>query len=57
MKKLKYHWKSQPYFSANFFLNQGISSEYVMVDFIAWAYLTYEEIKPRMTKWKHSCPQ
>ena len=30
-----YHWEWQPYFLlANLFLKQGISSEYVTVDFI-----------------------
>ena len=33
--KVLYHWKRQSYvFLANFCLKQGISSEYVMVDFI-----------------------
>ena len=39
------------FFLANLFPTQGISFEYVMVDFI-YIYLTCEEQEPTITKWK-----
>ena len=38
------------FFLANLFLKQGISSEYVMVDFICMGNSGCKERKPRITK-------
>ena len=55
--KVIYHWKRQPYFFlANFFLKQGISSEYVMVDFICMDRLGLQGAKTENYKMKNSCP-
>ena len=40
------------FFLANLFPKQGISSEYVTVDFICMGNSGCKELKPRITKWK-----
>ena len=41
---------------ANLFLKQGISSEYVMVDFICMGILGLQGAKTENNKMKNSCP-
>ena len=38
------------FFIANLSLKQGISPEYVMIDFISMAFQTCEKLEPRITK-------
>ena len=44
------------FFLANLFLKQGISSEYVMVDFIRIGKLGLQGAKTENYKMKNSCP-
>ena len=44
------------FFLANLFLKQGISSEYVMVDFIFMGKLGLQGAKTENNKMKNSCP-
>ena len=44
------------FFLANLFLKQGISSEYVMVDFICIGKLGQQGAKTENNKMKNSCP-
>ena len=44
------------FFLANLFLKQGISSEYVMVDFICMSKLGLQGAKTENYKMKNSCP-
>ena len=44
------------FFLANLFLKQGISSEYVMVDFICMGKLGLQGAKTENYKMKNSCP-
>ena len=44
------------FFLANLFLKRGISSEYVMVDFICMAKLGLQGAKTENYKMKNSCP-
>ena len=44
------------FFLANLFLKQGISSEYVMVDFICMGKLGLQGAKTDNYKMKNSCP-
>ena len=44
------------FFLANLFLKQGISSEYVMVDFICMGKLGLQGAKTENYKMKKSCP-
>ena len=44
------------FFLANLFLKQGISSEYVMVDFIFMGKLGLQGAKTENYKMKNSCP-
>ena len=56
--KVIYQWKRQSYlFLANLFLKQGISSEYVIVDFIRMGLLDLWGAPTENYKMKNSCPQ
>ena len=55
-----YHWRVETaaiFFQANLYLKQGISSEYVMVDFISMGLLDMGGARPEGYKMKNACPQ